>query len=122
MFPPAFVANWRQLNLIKIAIICGSVFVFGILFGYAFFPSMLKKMVGKVNHQTRKLYRKDVNCRLLCQLQNIGLKPGSEIREMYATVPFPLTVKIYLFNVKNPNEVTKGAAPLLEEVGPYVFE
>lgn len=52
----------------------------------------------------------------------IALKPGSDIREMYTTVPFAITFKVYLFNVTNPVEVTRGGKPQLQEVGPYIFE
>lgn len=41
---------------------------------------------------------------------------------MYLKVPFPLDFKIYMFNVTNYREVTNGAKPIVNEVGPYVFE
>lgn len=41
---------------------------------------------------------------------------------MYTKVPFAITVKIYMFNITNPAEVTKGARPMLQEIGPYFFE
>lgn len=55
-------------------------------------------------------------------MQQVGLKPGSDIRALYTKVPFPVDFKIYLFNITNSEEVTKGAKPKLQEVGPYVFE
>jgi hypothetical protein len=33
----------------------------------------------------------------------------------------PDTVKIFLFNITNLEEVRKGQKPLLREVGPYVY-
>lgn len=54
--------------------------------------------------------------------QSIALKPGSEMREMYTKVPFAITIKVYLFHVVNPVEVTAGAKPILKEIGPYIFE
>lgn len=43
--------NWRSLNLRRIAIICASAFVFGVLFGYVAFPQLLKKMIGGVRYK-----------------------------------------------------------------------
>ncbi|KAJ6635575.1 Sensory neuron membrane protein 1 [Pseudolycoriella hygida] len=76
------------------------VFLFGILFGYVLFPSLFKGMIAK----------------------KIGLKPGSEIRELYTKVPFPIDFKMYLFNITNKDEVTNGGKPRVQEIGPYVFE
>lgn len=52
----------------------------------------------------------------------MALKPGSEIRQMYVKVPFPLVFKMYIFNVTNHLEVTKGETPVVDEIGPFVFE
>lgn len=41
---------------------------------------------------------------------------------MYVKVPFPLDFKIYIFNVTNYLEVSKGDSPVLDEVGPFVYE
>lgn len=49
------------------------------------------------------------------------LAPGTDLREMWTTVPFALDFKVYLFNVTNSDEVTKGGKPILQEVGPYWF-
>ncbi len=54
--------------------------------------------------------------------QKIALKPGSEIRSLYTKVPFPIDFKMYIFNITNADEVTKGAKPKLQEIGPYMFE
>lgn len=92
--------------------------MFGILFGFVFFPKALKSMIGKVSTN----YISTNGFLLLMILQNIALKPGSEIRKMYTNVPFAITVKIYVFSVTNAAAVTKGEKPILQEVGPFFFE
>lgn len=37
-------------------------------------------------------------------------------------MPFPSTLKIYMFNVENPQEILKGAKPVVREMGPYVYK
>lgn len=41
---------------------------------------------------------------------------------MFEELPFPLDFKIYMFNTTNPDEVSKGAKPKLQEIGPYHFQ
>lgn len=53
--------------------------------------------------------------------KEIGL-PGSEARALYVKPPHPMEFRIYVFNVANKDDVIHGAKPILEEVGPYVFE
>lgn len=60
--------------------------------------------------------------RVYVYVQAIALKPGSEIRELYAKVPFAIDFKIYMFNILNREEVANGGKPKLQEIGPYVFE
>lgn len=40
----------------------------------------------------------------------------------WAKVPIPLYQRIYLFNVTNPEKVNQGEKPILEQLGPYVFQ
>lgn len=46
---------------------------------------------------------------------------GSEAFERWQNLPQPLDYKVYLFNVTNPDDVLKGALPIVNEVGPYVY-
>lgn len=41
--------DWKRFNYQKLAIICGCVFVFGLIFGYLLFPKLLKSMIGGVS-------------------------------------------------------------------------
>lgn len=44
------------------------------------------------------------------------------MRDMFVKVPFPLTFKVYIFNVTNPDEVQRGGKPYVQQIGPYMFE
>jgi len=51
------------------------------------------------------------------------LTPGSTSYPMWKDLPVPITLRVYLFNITNAEEVAKkGAKPILNQVGPYVFE
>jgi len=52
---------------------------------------------------------------------NLVLAPGSASFPMWRQLPVPMLASIYLFKVKNPEAVSGGARPVVEEVGPYVF-
>ena len=43
-------------------------------------------------------------------------------RKMYEKVPFPIHYRVYIHNITNPDEVTAGGKPKLQEIGPYYFE
>lgn len=42
--------------------------------------------------------------------------------ERFETVPFALRFSVRLFNLTNPDAVMVGGVPVLEEVGPYVYQ
>lgn len=51
------------------------------------------------------------------------LKIGTKSYERFIKVPIPLTVKFYLFNVTNSEQVLAGLErPEFEEVGPFMFK
>lgn len=49
------------------------------------------------------------------------LSPTSGSFPMWSVLPSPMIASMYLFHVLNPDEVSAGAKPKLEERGPYVF-
>jgi len=51
----------------------------------------------------------------------LTLSPLSGSFPMWQDLPAPMLASMYLFNVLNPEEVSNGAKPKLQEVGPYVF-
>jgi len=49
------------------------------------------------------------------------LGPHSASFPMWQKLPEPMTMKAFLFQVLNPEEISRGARPRLEQVGPWVF-
>jgi len=61
--------------------------------------------------------------RCICNLfQSVLLVKGTEAYEIWRKLPLPLSFNIYVFNVTNPDEVQNGSNPVVQEVGPYVYE
>jgi hypothetical protein len=55
-------------------------------------------------------------------LQEIPIREGSRIAQVWQKPPITPYLKIYFFNVTNPRRFLKGAKPVLQEVGPFVYE
>uniref|UniRef100_A0A8C8ZLJ4 Scavenger receptor class B member 2 n=1 Tax=Prolemur simus TaxID=1328070 RepID=A0A8C8ZLJ4_PROSS len=53
--------------------------------------------------------------------KNIVLRNGTEIFDSWEKPPVPVYTQFYFFNVTNPEEILRGEAPRLEEVGPYTY-
>ncbi|XP_053671092.1 sensory neuron membrane protein 1 [Anopheles nili] len=92
--------NLKERNFKKIGLICLLVLVCGMVFSYAIFPSILRFMIK----------------------QNVLLKPGTQIRDMFEKIPFPLDFKMHIFNVTNPDEIMRGGKPHVNDIGPLYFE
>ncbi|GIX80405.1 lysosome membrane protein 2 [Caerostris darwini] len=64
----------------------------------------------------------DVIVRFFMQRELI-LKPGNEFFTIWKELPIPIYQKVFIFNITNPDEYSnKGAKPILQELGPYVFK
>ena len=61
-------------------------------------------------------------CVFIHILQEIPLKEGSKIVEVWKKPPINPYLKLYFFNVTNPRRFLKGAKPILREVGPFVYQ
>ncbi|KAG5684952.1 hypothetical protein PVAND_014159 [Polypedilum vanderplanki] len=55
-------------------------------------------------------------------IDGLNLKKDSDIRKIWEKTPFPLTFKVYIFNLTNPLEVVEGKMPHVQQIGPYVFD
>lgn len=53
--------------------------------------------------------------------EELVIKEGSKAYDMWKATPVPLYLKLYVFNLTNPEEFQNGSKPVLEEVGPYVW-
>ncbi|KAF9420724.1 hypothetical protein HW555_003072 [Spodoptera exigua] len=85
---------------LKYAAIAGGVALFGLIFGWVLFPTILKSQLKK----------------------EMALSKKTDVRQMWEKIPFPLDFKVYIFNYTNAEEVAKGAVPILKEIGPYHFD
>lgn len=85
---------------VKLAVASVSAFIFIIIFGCFAFPALMK---FGIKHQ-------------------MTLTKGNELRDMWSNLPFSIDFKIYLFNVTNARDVENGDLPMLDEIGPFVFE
>ncbi|XP_018359576.1 PREDICTED: sensory neuron membrane protein 1-like isoform X1 [Trachymyrmex cornetzi] len=89
----------KMVSIKKLGIGGGVSFIFGILL-WCGFPALIKSQIKKA----------------------VQLKPGSEIRDMWSVVPFPLDFKVYMFNITNPDEIKEGKKPRVQEVGPFFYD
>nr|AKC58519.1 sensory neuron membrane protein 1 [Anomala corpulenta] len=84
----------------RLALASGIILTCITIFGWVAFPNLIKSKIKT----------------------GVTLKPGSQLREMYMKIPFPIPFYIYVFNITNPNEIARGQTPIVQEVGPYEFE
>ncbi|KPI91086.1 Sensory neuron membrane protein 1 [Papilio xuthus] len=54
--------------------------------------------------------------------KNVQIENSSKMFEKWRKLPMPLTFKVYVFNISNPEEVSEGEKPRLQEIGPYVYK
>lgn len=53
--------------------------------------------------------------------QQTVLREGTEQFDRWVKLPQPIHFKVYLFNVTNPDGVSNGEIPIVNEVGPYIY-
>ncbi|TPP58550.1 Scavenger receptor class B member 1 [Fasciola gigantica] len=53
--------------------------------------------------------------------KQLAILPGSTVFESWSAPSVPVYFSVYLFNLTNEAELLKGAAPRLQEVGPFVY-
>ncbi|XP_056632011.1 sensory neuron membrane protein 2-like [Diorhabda sublineata] len=53
--------------------------------------------------------------------QSVELKENTDQWDRFIDLPIPISLKVYIFNVTNSDEVLNGEKPKLIEVGPYVY-
>lgn len=51
----------------------------------------------------------------------LRLVPGSITWNMWKTIPLPVYLKFYLFNITNADQLAQGAKAQLREMGPYTY-
>ncbi|XP_037942188.1 sensory neuron membrane protein 1-like [Teleopsis dalmanni] len=85
---------------LKIMIGAALLLQLGILVGFFGFPQLMNKMIKS----------------------QINLKPGSDTRKLWEQFPIAINFSIYVFNLTNPEETQNGGKPILQEIGPFVFE
>lgn len=89
---------WRYLCY-SVAFLFGSVMLFGGAFVLNSIPSLLS---DKIKSQ-------------------LPIVKGTDAYTRYTESRVPLHVRMYLFNVTNPEEVLKGAKPRLQQIGPFTL-
>ncbi|KAJ8687763.1 hypothetical protein QAD02_023557 [Eretmocerus hayati] len=84
----------------KIGVYGAWMFVIGVLMQIYFIPNITKEAVQS----------------------HIALQRGSLMRDLWGKFPFSFELNFYMFNVTNPKAVTDGEKPVLQEIGPFVYE
>ncbi|KAM6052571.1 scavenger receptor class B member 1 isoform 2-T2 [Chlamydotis macqueenii] len=54
-------------------------------------------------------------------VKNVRIDPSSISFSMWKDIPVPFYMSVHFFEVLNPKEVLKGAKPVLNQRGPYVY-
>ncbi|XP_075230022.1 sensory neuron membrane protein 2-like isoform X2 [Lycorma delicatula] len=77
--------------------------------------------VGRFEVFFRTLYQSSCFIWYILKKEELALKNGTTAWERWINTPVPIYLKVYMFTVINPEEISKGGKPKLKEVGPYVY-
>ncbi|XP_014231879.1 sensory neuron membrane protein 1-like [Trichogramma pretiosum] len=90
-----------QFSLAQKAALAGiGMFVFSVLYTTAIFPTILKLQLKR----------------------KVALKKGWMMRDTWSKFPFVVNMNFYMFNVTNPDGIKEGEKPIVQEVGPFVYD
>ncbi|XP_071446190.1 sensory neuron membrane protein 1 [Hetaerina americana] len=76
------------------------ILIAGCVLGFVVFPNLIQKTVA----------------------ENVLLKEGSQSWDLWKKLPIPLRFEVYFFNVSNVKDINNGQMPLVQEIGPYVYQ
>lgn len=101
----------NKINYKKVGIVSVVLILVPSLLGFVIVPTLLRSQLKKVKSpgktkQFAKLIFSFLNKNF--PTQNLVLKPGSELRELWSEAPFAVTFKVYVFNITNPDDVVQG--------------
>lgn len=54
--------------------------------------------------------------------QQIRLEQGGDLYNRWVDIKIPIYMKVYFFNITNPEEFSQGAKPILNQVGPWIYQ
>ncbi|ODN04768.1 Scavenger receptor class B member 1 [Orchesella cincta] len=54
--------------------------------------------------------------------QQVRLVEGGDTWKKWENIPIPIYMSVYIFNITNPEELKEGKKPIVEELGPYVYQ
>ncbi|GMR41078.1 hypothetical protein PMAYCL1PPCAC_11273, partial [Pristionchus mayeri] len=91
--------RWQRVTVAGLALAAAMLALFVLLF-FIIIPTVIEKMVTMQSE----------------------LVEGSEVMERWKNPKFKMQFKVFVFSVKNPDQVLEGATPILKESGPYVWD
>ncbi len=53
--------------------------------------------------------------------KELALTQGTHMLRLWSDPPLTPILKVFIFNVTNPDEILAGKIPVVEELGPYVY-
>lgn len=100
--------------------VCGLFTAVGGVIGWIIMPILVVKIIDLVI----KMPSYVVNHKTIFSLifQNVVLYNNSDQFQRWQKFPQPLEFKVFVFNVTNPDEIHRGALPIVKEVGPYIYK